>query len=176
MTTNPTTRPTTSPNRGSHDNVGEAANGPDTAARLPAKKSRPWSFKILGVLALLAAATVFAPSCAVSGSDTRMTAADSGDIKRLSPETVEALRKDTGVDPVYVLVVPAKGPQVVGVPSNLRATTFDKEQDLWENQGKVSIRSVKPAALVQFQRNPEVYCISYTLFGSLRWYCVELPS
>jgi hypothetical protein len=170
-----TTRRATPANRGTFNNADEAANERNVVARPSARKRRPWSCKILGVMGLLAAATIFAPSCAVSGSDMPDRTAVDSQVRQLSPATIEALRKDTGVNPVYVLVVPTESPVVIGVPPNGKITTFDKEQDLWAGQGKVSVRSVKPAAFVHFQRNPEVYCFSYTAFGSLRWYCVEFP-
>jgi hypothetical protein len=164
MTTDQTTRQTTRPN------VGD----PDVVARPAAAMRCLWSCKALGALALVAAATVFTPSCAVSGSE-RTSAAAEGPVRTLSPATIEALRKDTGVDPLYALVFDAKGAVVIGQPPNVRITNYNSEQELWESQGKVSVQSVTPTAFVRFQRNPIVQCFPYSAFGSIRWYCIEIP-
>lgn len=164
MTTDLTTRQTTPPNVGTRD----------VFARPAAVLRRLWSCTTLATLALVAAATVFTPSCAMSGSEKPLAAAESP-VRALSPATIEALRKDTGVDPLYTLVFDAKGAVVIGQPPNARITHYDNEQELWASQGQVSVRSVMPTAFVRFQRNPDVQCFPYSAFGSIRWYCVEIP-
>ena len=146
----------------------------DVVARPAAVMRRLWSCKTLGALALVAAATVFTPSCAVSGSE-KPRAVVEGPVRTLSPATIEALKKDTGIEPLYTLVFDSKGAVVIGQPPNVRITHYDNEQELWASQGKVSVRSVTPTAFVRFQRNPEVQCFPYSAFGSIRWYCVEIP-
>ena len=173
MTTDQTTRRTTPLNRGNLDATGETANERNVVVRLSKKKRRQWSCKTLGMIGLVAAATVFAPSCAVSGSD-RPKEASSGIVKNLSPETVRALRKDLGVDPIYVLVVSEKTPLAIGKAPGVKNTEFENEQKLWASQGKVEVRSIKPLTLVRFRRNPDVYCIYYVAAGSLRQVCFEI--
>ena len=173
MSTDRTTKRATSLNSGNLECAGETVNERNVVARPSARKRRPWTGRILSVIGLVAAATVFASSYALSGSDVPKEIAY-GKVTELRQETIQALKNDTGADPLYVLVVSANAPVVIGKKRGLKEIEFENQEDLWRKQGGVNIRKVTLATFVEFQRNPQVYCFFYTSGGSLKEHCFEI--
>jgi len=172
MTTDPTVRQTVSLNGENLDSAGETVSKRNIVARPLLRKRRRWCGKVLGVIGLVVSVTLFAPSCAVSGSDAPNEPFGSG-AKKLSASTVAGLKNDTGVDPIYVIVVSGTGSHIIGVPENIRVTDYESEEELWKSQGRVDIQNVELITTIRFQRNPLVNCIYYTSNGSLKKKCFD---
>lgn len=102
-------------------------------------------------------------------------------LKPLSKSTVEALQKETGVRPFYVMIFTKEGPIVIGEAPGVKGEFFDSQEKLWKTKGKITIDRIERArSSIRFHASPGQFCDSLPGWGSGGsffddfWYCPPL--